>query len=226
MSAVWARPLTKMRYHHIIWDWNGTLLDDTQAGVNAVNGMLAARGLPQIDVPYYRQVFGFPVSAFYRTIGFRLEAEDWDAMAREFHDRFLADTTLRLHPEAVRALECFRAAGVGQSILSASEQRILEDMLASFGVAQYFAGVFGVDNLYGHSKREIGRVLLRHFALDPATSLVIGDSLHDYEVAQDLGTSCLLVAQGHQSRARLAQTGAPVLDSLAEIPAWLQSLPV
>ena len=215
-----------MRFRHIIWDWNGTLLDDTQAGVNAVNGMLAARGLPLIDIPAYRDVFCFPVSDFYRAIGFRLEEEDWDAMARDFHDRFLADTTIRLHDDALTALECFRTAGIGQSILSASEQRILGDMLASFGVAAFFDGVFGVDNLYGHSKREIGRVLLRHLSLDPASTLLIGDSLHDHEVAQDLGVDCLLIAQGHQSRARLARSGAPVLKSLAEIPAWLQSLPV
>ncbi len=123
-----------MRFRHIIWDWNGTLLDDTQAGVNAVNGMLAARGLPQIDIPRYRDVFGFPVSDFYRTIGFRLEEEDWDAMARDFHDRFLADDTIRLHDGAVAALERFRADGLGQSILSASEQGILEAMLGSYGI--------------------------------------------------------------------------------------------
>ncbi len=211
-----------MRFSHIIWDWNGTLLDDTQAGVNAVNGMLAVRGLPTIDVPHYRDVFGFPVRDFYRAIGFRLEEEDWDAMARDFHDRFLADTTLRLHANAVPALENFRAAGLGQSILSASEQRILDGMLADFGIGHFFEIVCGVDNLDGYSKRNLGRALLARLALDPASILMIGDSLHDHEVAGDLGVECLLVAQGHQSRARLQRSGAPVLDSLADIPAWLR----
>ncbi len=77
----------------------------------------------------------------------------------------------------------------------------------------------------GHSKREIGRALLRDLALAPETVLLIGDSLHDHEVAVDLGTACLLVAHGHQSRARLEQTGASVLDRLAEIPAWLRAQP-
>ncbi len=210
-----------MRFQHIIWDWNGTLLDDTQAGVNAVNAMLAARRLPTLDVATYREVFGFPVKDFYRAVGFRLEAEDWDAMAREFHDRFLADTTLRLHADATRALACFRTAGVGQSVLSASEQSILDTMLTDFGVAHYFDIIFGVDNLYGHSKLELGRALLTRIARPPKTVLMIGDSLHDYEVAEDLGVPCLLIAQGHQSFARLARTGAPVLNCLADIPAWL-----
>ena len=210
-----------MRFQHIIWDWNGTLLDDTQAGVNAVNAMLTARRQPTLDVATYREIFGFPVKDFYRAVGFRLETEDWDAMAREFHDRFLADKTLRLHAYATSALTCFQAAGIGQSVLSASEQSILDAMLTDFGVAHYFDIIFGVDNLYGHSKLELGRALLTRIARPPATVLMIGDSLHDHEVAVDLGVPCLLIAQGHQSYARLARTGAPVLNSLAEIPAWL-----
>jgi phosphoglycolate phosphatase len=145
-----------MRFQHIIWDWNGTLLDDTQAGVNAINAMLAARGLRQIDIPAYRELFGFPVIDFYRAIGFDLEQENWDAMAREFHDLFLADASIRLHCGATGALAHVRQAGIGQSILSASEQSILATMLDAFGVTQYFSGIFGVDNLYGHSKLELG----------------------------------------------------------------------
>ena len=217
-------PLTPaMRLQHIIWDWNGTLLDDTQAGVNAINAMLAARGLPQIDIPSYREVFGFPVINFYRTIGFRLEQENWDTMAREFHDLFLADTSIRLHTDALHALHSLRQAGLGQSVLSASEQSILSAMLDTFGIAHFFDGICGVDNLYGHSKLELGRALLKRLGLTPDTVLMIGDSLHDQEVATALGTRCLLVAQGHQSYARLAQSGAPVLASLADVPAWLQA---
>lgn len=208
-------------FGHVIWDWNGTLLDDTQAGVNAVNGMLRARGLPPLDLPRYRDLFGFPVRDFYRSVGFRLEQEDWDAMAREFHARFLADTTLRLHVEAASALGGFAGDGIGQSVLSASEQSILEAMLATFGVAGYFDHVCGVDNLYGHSKLDLGRALLARLALPPHRVLMIGDSLHDHEVADALGTRCLLVAQGHQSYARLARSGAPVLESLGDLRAWL-----
>ena len=211
-----------MRFQHIIWDWNGTLLDDTQAGVNAVNAMLTARALPTIDVPRYREIFGFPVINFYRTIGFPIKRENWDAVAREFHDRFLADPTIRLHAHARRALDLFREAGTGQSILSASEQSILDAMLDEYGIADYFDCAWGVDNLYGQSKLQLGRSLIERLALDPAALLMIGDSLHDHEVARDLGASCLLIAGGHQSRTRLVRSGAPVLDSLAEIPLWIK----
>jgi phosphoglycolate phosphatase len=213
------RPFRQVR--HVIWDWNGTLLDDTQAGVNAVNGMLRVRGLPLLDLVQYRDLFGFPVRHFYEAIGFRLECEDWDAMAREFHDLFLSEPGLQLHREATGALQRFSDAKIGQSVLSASEQTILERMLASFGVSHYFAHICGVDNLYGHSKLDLGRTLLEMLAIPRGQILLIGDSLHDHEVASALGVQCLLVAQGHQSYARLAQCGAPVLHRLSDLHDWL-----
>ena len=222
LSAIFFTSRSAMLLQHIIWDWNGTLLDDTQAGVNAVNAMLAARGLPTIDVTVYRDVFGFPVKDFYRAIGFKLEGEDWDAMAREFHARFLADTSIRLHAHTTQILTCLRQNGIRHSVLSASEQSILDRMVSAYHIAHFFDGIFGVDNLYGQSKLALGQVLLRRLGLQTENVLMIGDSLHDHEVAEALGVPCLLIAQGHQSYARLARSGCPVIGSLDEVTAWLK----
>lgn len=210
-----------MEIKHIIWDWNGTLLDDTLAGMNAVNAMLTARGMPPISLARYRATFGFPVLDFYRSVGFRLDTEDWDAMADEFHRNFLSDTTIRLHTHAVATLVHVRSCGIGQSVLSASEQSILNNMLSEYGLAHFFTHVYGVDNLYGRSKLEIGRTLIKALNSPPGSILMIGDSLHDHEVARRLEIGCLLIAQGHQSRGRLSASAAPVLDDLSELPGWL-----
>jgi len=199
---------------HIIWDWNGTLLDDTLASVHAINTMLTRRGLACLDVTYYREVFGFPVIDFYRTINFPLERENWNSVAREFHDLFLAEPSLRLHDGACDVLEHVQQHGLPQSILSASEQGILDNLLDGFGIRAYFTEVFGVDNMHGVSKMELGRSLLQKLALSPEHVLLIGDTLHDAEVAQALGIQCVLVAQGHQSMPRLKQAGVPVFENL------------
>jgi len=46
---------------------------------------------------------------------------------------------------------------------------------------------------------------------------MVGDTVHDYEVAQAMGTDCILIASGHNSRDRLEETGVLVLDSPNEI---------
>jgi len=199
---------------YVVWDWNGTLLDDAQACVNAINTLLAHRGVARIDMTHYRETFGFPVIDFYRRINFPLEGEDWDTLAREFHDLFLADASLRLQDGAREVLAQVRGRGLQQSILSASERGILTRLLSELGIQGYFAEVFGVDNMHGVSKMDLGRSLLRKLALPPEHVLLVGDTLHDAEVAQTLGTHCVLVAQGHQSAPRLEQAGVPVFGAL------------
>ena len=69
------------RYKNIVWDWNGTLLDDVAVGVDTLNEMLGRRALRLLSVEEYKDRFGFPVVEFYQKIGFReLECMDglWD----------------------------------------------------------------------------------------------------------------------------------------------------
>jgi phosphoglycolate phosphatase len=203
-----------MKASHIIWDWNGTLLDDTQACVNSINVLLSKRGVPTIDVPRYRDIFGFPVIDFYRRINFPLASEDWNLVAREFHDVFLADTTFKLQSSTVETLKRIQSLDIGQSILSASEQSILDQMLAGYGIRSFFTHVCGVNNLYGDSKIAIGHQLLARVTLPKESVVIVGETLHDVEVAHALGVSCVLIAQGHQSRIRLEQAGVPVFDDM------------
>jgi len=46
---------------------------------------------------------------------------------------------------------------------------------------------------------------------------LIGDTVHDYEVAREIGAKCLLIAGGHQSIEKLTACGVPVLNNIKEI---------
>ncbi len=205
---------------HIVWDWNGTLLDDTGACIAALNTLLRERRLPQLDDRRYRESFGFPVRAFYRKLGIDPEAGDWDALAARFHDLYLQQE-MTVSAAAHAALRFVAAAGVPQSVLSACEQGILERLIARYGLSGRFRHVQGADNLDGQSKIAAGRALLTRLGVAARELLLIGDTLHDAEVAAAVGCYCLLVASGHQSRARLAGAGCPVIPSLAALPGLL-----
>ena len=101
-----------------------------------------------------------------------------------------------------------------QAVLSATRQDHLEELIAAFALADYFAALAGIGDIYASGKLERGRELLATLGWDPATTLLIGDTAHDFEVASALGLSCLLVAEGHQSEARLRATGAWVVPTL------------
>jgi phosphoglycolate phosphatase-like HAD superfamily hydrolase/DNA-binding LacI/PurR family transcriptional regulator len=211
---------------HVIWDWNGTLLDDVEACIAATNRMLLARGLPPVERKTYREVFDFPVSVYYRRLGFQLDHEDWDALAREYHAHY-AETarTAPLHAGAIATVEALERAAIGMSILSACETTILVRMLEARGIQRFFTHVRGVDNLDGASKLDQGRALMQDLAIDPAHVVLVGDTCHDVEVANALGCAHILIAAGHQHRRRLEACASRIVDSAAELPAMLLTAP-
>ncbi len=205
---------------HLVWDWNGTLQDDVQAAVNGINRLLSERELPPIDVARHRETFGFPVRGYYEALGFQMEHEDWDALAEGFHQVFLNDEGVRLRPGARPVLEAFRAAGVGMSVLSACETRRLQGVLEGYGILPFFEHVFGLDDLYAHSKLGRGRELLNRLGLRAEDVWFVGDTDHDWEVATAVGAPCLLLADGYQTPERLRRCGCPLLSSLEEVPTF------
>lgn len=202
---------------YIIWDWNGTLMDDVDAGVNALNRMLVARRLPAITRGFYRANFGFPVRPFYFQIGMNPDQE-WDRICVEFHDNLHAEPQ-HIRPDTVAALEHVRNKGVRQSILSALRQDLLLRDTATEGVQDFFEEIYGVDNLDGATKLSRGRELLAKIKVSharPFKLFFIGDTLHDAEVAGELGATPVLVACGHQNADRLRDSGHAVVPSLLD----------
>ena len=202
---------------YLVWDWNGTLWEDVDAAVFALNRMLGARGLSGVDRAYYRAHFGFPVRPFYASLGVDFEHDDWDRICVDFHRFYAAAPGQRLRADARAALERARALGFRQCVLSALREDILKRDLAREGIDGFFDEIFGTDNLDGASKLDRGRALVAHVravAGDGPRIVFVGDTLHDAEVARELGGECVLVDCGHQTPERLAATGREIVPSL------------
>jgi phosphoglycolate phosphatase len=207
-------------YRHVIWDWNGTLLDDLELCVSAMNAMLARRGLPLLDRARYHALFGFPVRAYYERLGLDVSGTQFEVLSAEFIAAYEAGRLgTRLQPHAESVLAAVEAAGLTQSILSAYHQTTLREIVAYFGLAQRFVRLTGLDNIHAHGKVELGRLWLKELGLPRAEVLLIGDTLHDLEVAQDLGVDCILVAHGHHSAERLRAAHTQVYANLRELGA-------
>lgn len=197
---------------HILWDWNGTLLDDTQAALDTLNIMLARRGAKPITLEFFRDRFAFPCRPFYDTIGMHVEDSEWDALAKEYHDLY-AEQPKELNRETIAALETVKRAGARQSIISALRQDLLDEVTERTGVARYMECVYGVDNLDGASK--LDRALELMTRIDGDDAVVIGDALHDKEIADALKVGCVLFGGGSHAVWRLraaAPTGETLLD--------------
>ncbi len=196
------------RYKAIIWDYNGTLLDDLEIGVRAINIMLQQRNMHQLSISQYREVFTFPVKEYYTQIGFDFEKEDWAKAANEYIKNYteLLPEAL-IFDEVTTLLQYFKNENKQQFVLSAMEHQMLLDALTNNQIEHFFSKILGIDNIYATSKVENGKKMMQQYQLQPSEVCLLGDTAHDYEVAQELKTDCVLVANGHQSYERLKATG-------------------
>jgi len=204
-----------MTYTHVIWDWNGTLLDDLARAMDCINGVLTPRGLPPLaSVEAYRAVFGFPIIDYYRRAGFTFETEPFEIPAKEYIAKYHSADGIppALFCDAVPALEAFRAAGLRQVILTASERDNLLAQLLPFGIEGYFDELLGLTDIYAAGKEDIGKAFM---ARNPGIrAVLIGDTAHDAEVAHAIGADCILVPRGHHGTETLRECGVPLAADL------------
>jgi len=206
------------RYTGIIWDWNGTLLNDTLLCVKIINEMLEIRRLPLLSIPSYKNVFAFPVKDYYQKIGFDFEHEPFEIPALEFIERYNEQVSgCSLHQDSLRFLDYFHSIGIRQFILSAMHEDVLNDCLKHYRIEHFFEHVSGLDNHFAASKTANGHRLITELNLDVKELILIGDTIHDFEVATELGCQCVLIANGHQSKTVLETIGVVVLDELNQL---------
>ncbi len=206
----------------VIWDWNGTLLDDVQVCLGVMNGILARRGLPPLSLERYREIFAFPVKDYYGLAGLDVSGDRFFALAEEFMTGYrAASKRCALMPGAAEVLAALDGMGLSQVLASASRQDDLERQLAEQGLTGRFQAVLGMGDDLGGGKAGLAAGYIRKNGIAPDSVYFVGDTAHDWETAESVGARCVLIAAGHQSRARLTAAEAAVLDDIRQLPAFL-----
>ncbi len=191
-------------YKHIIWDWNGTLVDDVDVAVGAVNVLLTENGLKPLSSEEYRAAFGFPVRKYYENLGFDFSKVTFEQLCDRFIDEYNVKRAAlaQLFPGTLDLLAQVRV-NRKQSILSAASQWHLDEITTHFDIRHFFDHVFGVGDHFASSKVDRGHELVRASGIAGRDTLLIGDTDHDCEVAREIGVDCLLISDGHQTHDRL-----------------------
>ncbi|WP_031525286.1 HAD family hydrolase [Streptomyces sp. NRRL F-5123] len=204
---------------HLVWDWNGTLLHDIDAVIEATNASFAEIGLPPISLDRYRELYCVPVPRFYERLIGRLPSDtEWEVMDSTFHRHYwrLAESC-SLAEGAAELLAARQAAGLTQSLCSLAPHAELVPFVASYGITGRFLRVDGrMDSSTAGKSEQMVRHLRSLGDVDPRQVVVIGDALDDAAAAAHAGAHAVLYTGGSHSRAALEASGVPVADTLAE----------
>lgn len=202
---------------YIVWDWNGTLFNDVDLCVNCINRLLVSEDLKPLEsLNHYRSVFGFPIQEYYKRAGFDFTKTPYDILAHRYMQDYQDKSyECKLFDDVVDTFKKASELGIKQVILSASKKDYLMDQINLFNILESIDSIWGIEDIYAHSKQELAQRFFETCGKDDEIWFV-GDSTHDFEVASSIGANCILVTTGHQSRERLETVNVPVVDSLME----------
>ena len=206
----------KIKY--IIWDWNGTLIDDAWLFVEIMNGELKERDLPLINVKDYRKHFTFPVKKYYENLGFDFKKENFQEVGFNFIQKFKKRKfEAQLFNESLQILTFARNHGIQQSIASAQEHHLLNETIKHYNINHYFEYVAGIEHYYADDKIKIAKQIREKIPFDNNEIIIIGDSAHDSEVARHLKIKCALFSGGHYSKERLLKCQDLIIENHLEL---------
>lgn len=209
----------------IVWDWNGTIVDDSFIFVEIMNDFLKDFGLKKISLRDYRKHFCFPVHDYYTSLGINLSEEDFRLLSVSFIDKYKEKMFIpKLKKNILNVIRYLYNNGFSQFIVSAQEQKLLNRSVNFYGLKKYFNGVYGLDNNFAISKLALAKNKLAPKLGSESSLLVVGDTLHDLEMANYIKSSCCLVSWGHNSPSRLKRGGETVLSCPSDLLAFIKQL--
>lgn len=211
----------------IIFDWNGTLLDDTEASVHGANAVMAMFGKEPLSADIFRQHYQVPFVRFYEALGCPDIENNRAAMNKAFfsvHDALVAEVGLRDGAyDLLNALTNVQATSVVLSNYVVSE---IDKQAHRFGVRHHFDTILANEDKHGGMIRDKKHRIIDYLAIcdaQPSCSYIVGDSVEEVEIGRALGFTTIALTGGMSSLERMeAANPHHVAHSLHDMHAILQ----
>lgn len=207
----------KLRYKHIFWDFNGTIIDDVHNALACVNDMLVRKGMKTINLTEYYDYVETPIVNFYYRI---LPPEEvvFSEISKAYHEDYARHINETQLAEGARELlQDLKEKDIHQYIITSNYIGETLELTKKFGVFDFFDEILGADNTLAESKIERAKAFFKSKGIERNDAIFIGDTLHDLETANALGIDCVLVAYGHQGRKLLEEHNAYTVENLDEV---------
>lgn len=209
------------RYDIVVWDFNGTLLDDKEICRGIINDMLKSYDLPLLSSEKYGELFCFPIEKYYEATGITAY-ESFTSLAQKYAIAYrAARPEIKCFDDIEEVLKILKNKGIQQTVISATIQEGLIAHLKYLGISDYFKEILGLADIYAAGKADIALKWLKDNNYQNKRILLVGDCDHDYEIAQLLNADCVLIARGHMAREKLEKIDVPIFDDARRLIAYV-----
>lgn len=211
------------RFQLLVFDWDGTLVDSAQAIVESLQGACIDLGFEPPTDDRARHIIGLGLIDALRSSIPHVPESEYRRIVECYRVRFLAqDANLQLFPGVRAGLEVLLSRGYMLGIATGKSRRGLERALDSAGIRSCFVAFRCADE--GFSKPHPGMLeaVMSELAVTPEQTLMIGDTTHDLQMADNAGVRAVAVSYGAHPKPQLvAARPYGCVDSPAELFDWL-----
>ena len=213
-----------MRYPLLVFDWDGTLIDSADAIVRCIQSACRDLGLPIPDDARASHVIGLGLqdALAYAVPG--LPSADYGRIVERYRFHFLArDAAILLFPGAAAMLAGLRRRGHVLAIATGKSRAGLARALDNTGLRPLFVASRCADQCAPKPAPDMLLELMAELGTSEANTLMIGDTVHDLQMAAHAGVPAVAVSYGAHAKADLAaRTPLACLDSIDELTQWLE----
>lgn len=215
-------------YRLLVFDWDGTLADSERRIVAAAQAAIEVLDLPGRSHEQIRGIIGLAMSEAFRTLFPEVPAGQegrFIACYREYYLRNTA-TPIPLFPGAKRALHDFAAQRYLLAVATGKGRRGLDRDMANHGLDALFVTTRCADDAPSKPHPRMLEEIMEEVDIPSSETLMVGDTAFDMEMARNAGVASIAVSSGVHDRQRLLEFDPlALLDSIAELPAWLAGTP-
>jgi phosphoglycolate phosphatase len=190
---------------YIFWDFNGTILDDAKLCYNILIEMLDEEKQKTVTFDEYLQIFTFPIKEYYAKV-FDFDQTPFEVLAHRFIKRYQPESLkCPLHEDIIETILYYKQKGYINILLSASEEKNLTEQLNHFQIGHLFTYILGTKNIYAKTKLDVAKQFVKDQNIDKDEMIMIGDTLHDAEIAYEIGCDIIIYTKGHQHPSRFKE---------------------
>lgn len=209
----------------VLFDCDGTLVDSQHVIVAAMQAAFSAHGLGAPTPAAVRGVVGLSLHNAMAVLAPEHGPDDHNVLTERYKDAFIAQRAAgqpqgQLYPGAAETVRRHAAQGHVLGVATGKSQRGLAATLERFDLTSYFSTLQTADD--APSKPHPGMVhqAMAETGATPESTVVIGDTTFDVEMAVAAGATAIGVAWGyhdvpalHAAGARLVLNGFDEVDS-------------
>ncbi len=213
----------QQNYDLIVFDWDGTLMDSAGAIVASIQGACQDLDLEVPSELACRHIIGLGLTEAIAHLLPTLTADDYPKLVDRYRHHFLGqDENIPLFDGAERIVRDLHQAGFTLGVATGKSRRGLDRVLEHTGLGVYFHATRCADECFSKPHPEMLEQLMEELGATRERTLMIGDTSHDLQMAQNAGVASLAVSYGAHPRNELL-THAPLacLDEIGELEQWL-----